>query len=90
MTAKITHDGDVNFANNGDIYGCVQCGKKVGKSPLWVCIYNGGQVFAKSAGTPERDGGYMGFYPVGSTCANQFAQGVLWDLPSLTAEGSAA
>jgi hypothetical protein len=79
MTAKISHNGNLNFANDGDINGCVQCGRKIGKTAKWVCVYNGGSVWAKAEGEAERDGGFMGWFPVGSECAKTFADGVLYE-----------
>ena len=78
MTAKISHNGELNWASEGSIHNCVQCARKIGKTAKWVAVYNGGSVWAKSEGVPVRDGGFMGWFPVGSECAKTFADGVLY------------
>jgi hypothetical protein len=78
-TNLIGHDDDVNWAARGSVNNCVQCGRKTSANAKWVQIYNGGQVFAKSEGIAERNGGWMGWFPVGSECAKQFAAGVLYN-----------
>lgn len=85
MGKKIGHDTDLVFGSNGEMNACALCGKEVGKNPKWVQVYNGGAVWAKSEGEPERDSGYMGWYPVGSECAKKFERGVLY---TLAEEGS--
>lgn len=79
MTALITHNGNLNWAADGSVHDCVQCGRKIGKTAKWVCVANGGSVWAKSEGEPVRDGGFMGWFPVGSECAKTFAAGVLYE-----------
>lgn len=79
QATKISHHGDVNWAAGGSVDDCVQCGRKIGSKAKWVQIYAGGYVWAKSEGECERDGGWMGWFPVGSECAKQFADGVLYE-----------
>jgi hypothetical protein len=76
---KIGHGDDLKWASDGSVQHCVQCGKKIGKSAKWVQVFGGGAVFAKSEGECERDGGWMGWFPVGSECAKSFASGVLYE-----------
>lgn len=57
---------------------CVVCNRKVGESPLWLGVVNGGEVWDYRLGEPDlNDSGYMGHYPVGSECAKKFEEGVL-------------
>lgn len=79
ISKKIGHDGELKWASNGSVSHCVQCGKETGESAKWVQVYGGGVVWAKSEGEPERDGGWMGWFPVGSECAKKFERGVLYE-----------
>jgi hypothetical protein len=67
-----SHKNDRDY---GSLDVCQCCGRKVGNDPLGVIIVSGGFVMcqpADAAGFMEHDGGYMGWYPVGSECAKHF------------------
>ena len=66
---------------------CYVCGRKLGKHPLWFEVINGGDL-REQDGTEydtSKDSGYMGCYPVGSTCANKFAPNILFASPAIDA-----
>lgn len=65
------------------VYGCILCGRKVGKNPWWVEVVEGGYLRAQD-GTEvdeDTDPGYMGFWTVGSECAKKVDPVVLVKLP---------
>jgi hypothetical protein len=77
----LNHNDTIPFGTEDASESCVLCGRKIGASPKWVAAFDGGQIWSAAFGKPDQnDSGYMGFYPVGSsTCAKQFAAGVLFD-----------
>ena len=58
---------------------CFVCGRKLGKNPLYFEVINGGDLRLQDCTEYDRssDNGYMGCYPVGSTCAHKFAPNLL-------------
>lgn len=57
---------------SGALDRCACCGKKLLGKSLWVEVINGGElVVAPGQATDTSDPGYMGFYPVGTTCGRQ-------------------
>lgn len=52
---------------------CYECGKDISSPRYWVELLDGGaRLRLKDEQAPdESDGGYMGFYPVGSDCARK-------------------
>lgn len=85
MINKLQAGDQPNFAEYksnvpAEEYGCVQCGRRVGKNPWYVEIIDGG-VIRLQDGTPAvEDSGYMGCYPVGNECAKSFDKSVLLKL----------
>jgi hypothetical protein len=83
VTSKLIKHGDAfEFKQGfliGSMYHCALCFKPVGNSPLWVEIFQGGSVYSESefGKADVEDRGYMGHYPIGSTCAKKFADGAL-------------
>jgi hypothetical protein len=62
---------------------CVCCGRKTGKNPLGAIIVGGGAFMCRpeDANAFEKyDGGWMGWFPVGSECAKKFPAGYLTTL----------
>lgn len=58
---------------------CVQCGKVVGKNPLYIEIIKGGIIRVQD-GTKydsNSDSGYMGYWAVGVECAKQLDSNLL-------------
>lgn len=60
---------------NGEM-GCIQCGRKIGKSSYWVHASTDGTVLH-----PDDQGDFgtvsQGFFPVGSECAKMFDKAIL-------------
>lgn len=55
---------------------CVCCGKPLRGRWRWVEVINGGSaVIHPSETADQNDGGYMGFFPVGATCAKKLFNG---------------
>lgn len=55
---------------------CACCSKVITGKPYWVEVINGGaDVAAPGLGPDTEDGGYMGFYPVGVSCARKHFPG---------------
>lgn len=85
MATKITAGDSPNFAdpkNNVGFmdYGCVQCGRKVGKNGFWIEVINGGEIRLQDGTEHDiaNDAGYMGCWAVGSECAKMFDPQVLF------------
>jgi hypothetical protein len=75
-----SHKRDYEY---GDLNCCQCCGRTVGKNPLGAIIVGGGGEMcqpADNAAFMQNDGGYMGWYPVGSECAKHFPAGYLTTL----------
>ena len=67
----------------GDSNSCQCCGRKVGANPLGAIIVDGGGKMCRLADAnafEKYDGGWMGWYPVGSECAKKFPAGYLTTL----------
>ena len=66
--------------NQGSMEHCACCGRKLTSEPVFVeVIDGGGQVAAPGLGTDESDSGYMGFFPVGPSCAKRYFRGYTHD-----------
>lgn len=62
--------------NTGSMEHCACCGRKLTAVPLYVEVINGGShVAAPGSGTDTNDPGYMGFFPVGRSCARKYFRG---------------
>ena len=59
---------------------CYVCGRKLGANPLYFEVINGGDLRSQDGTEAIQDAGYMGCYPVGSTCAHKFAPGLLFKI----------
>jgi hypothetical protein len=61
---------------------CYVCGRKLGANPLYFEVINGGDLRLQDGTEYDiaSDRGYMGCYPVGSTCAHKFAPGLLFKM----------
>ena len=71
---KASHAADQEF--------CYVCGRKLGANPLYFEVIEGGDLRLQN-GTEydvQSDAGYMGCFPVGSTCANKFAPNILFKM----------
>jgi hypothetical protein len=57
----------------GDINSCQCCGRKVGANPIGIIVVNGGASLChpEDHKALENDGGYMGWFPIGSECAKR-------------------
>lgn len=56
--------------HQGSMEHCACCGRKITGKPMLVEVIEGGSlVAAPGLGADENDPGYMGFFPVGETCA---------------------
>lgn len=63
-------------SNQGSMEHCACCGRKLTGKPLWVeVIDGGGSIAAPGLGPDTTDGGYMGFFPVGRSCARKHFPG---------------
>lgn len=64
---------------NEDKNCCIQCGRTVGKNPLWIEIIKGGVIREQDGNQYDSsaDAGYMGWFPVGSECAKLFKSSLL-------------
>lgn len=68
---------DFPFADlRGDDY-CAMCNKKLGKVLYGVEVVNGGTIHDLSKGAAIQDGGYLGFFRIGSECAKKFESGLV-------------
>jgi hypothetical protein len=58
-----------------DSYGdlCTECGKKLGKNPLYFEVNTSWEVIVPGSDHANS----QGCFPIGSTCANKFASGLL-------------
>ena len=70
----------MRWAENRDYSGsldhCACCGRKLKGSAMWIEVIDGGATVAAPGLSPDiNDSGYMGFYPVGSTCAKKHFTG---------------
>ena len=75
-----THKHDYYY---GSLDCCQCCGRKVGANPLGAIIVGGGGAMCQREDVnafEKYDGGYMGWYPVGSECAKKFPAGYLTTL----------
>lgn len=61
---KATHSG---------IDLCFECGKALGKNPLYFEVNTGWEIIVP--GSDDKNS--QGCFPIGSTCANKFAPGLL-------------
>ena len=61
---------------------CFVCGRKLGANPLYFEVINGGDLRLQDGTEYDiaNDRGYMGCYPVGSTCAHKFAPNILFHM----------
>jgi len=59
-----------------DITRCAVCDRPVGDYPKYIEVIDGGSsVAAPGLGPDPNDPGYMGFFPVGPTCAKKYFRG---------------
>jgi hypothetical protein len=69
------------WENENHLSNCLECGRPTNNPTALVEIwYGGGEVRPATEGEYldwERDGGYMGKYPIGSECAKKFEAGML-------------
>lgn len=76
MTAAIIPMKWAENLINDDKTRCACCNRIIKGKSLFVEVINGGaDVAAPGLGPDTEDGGYMGFYPVGVTCANHHFKG---------------
>lgn len=55
---------------------CAACGRKLKDNPVFVEVIDGGdQVAAPGSNPDQNDPGYMGFFPVGPSCAKKYFRG---------------
>ena len=59
-----------------EIEFCFVCGRKLGANPIYFEVINGGELREQDGTQAIQDGGYMGYFPVGSECAKKFAPNV--------------
>ena len=52
---------------------CTECGKKLGKNPLYFEVNTSWEIIVPGSD----DANTQGCFPIGSTCANKFAPGLL-------------
>ena len=65
-----------NPSHPGSMLHCACCGKKLAGKPLYVEVINGGADVAAPGLWPDTsDAGYMGFFPVGRSCARKHFSG---------------
>ena len=65
---------------NGSMEHCACCGRKLTGKPQYVeVIAGGGQVAAPGLDPDQSDPGYMGFFPVGASCAKKHFRGFTYD-----------
>lgn len=61
---------------NGSMEHCACCGRKLRSPPVYVEVISGGSLIAAPGLDPDQnDSGYMGFFPVGRSCANKHFRG---------------
>jgi hypothetical protein len=79
MSTKITHGTEIETGEEWDLHCCILCDRPVGANPLYVHLVGGG-VTVQAANSDEafEQGGDMGYWAVGATCAKKFAEGVLF------------
>jgi hypothetical protein len=53
---------------------CFCCGRKLGANPLYMHVNTGWEIIARNAENEDS----QGCFPIGSTCANKFADGILF------------
>ena len=69
---------DKGFA--GSMEHCACCGRKLTSKPMFVEVINGGSdVAAPGLGPDTNDSGYMGYFPVGRTCARKHFPGFAFE-----------
>ncbi len=72
---------DRNSDRAGADMPCAICGKGIRENSQdlcgWAQVVDGGARFARLDETVTQDGGYMGWHPVGPTCARKFPPGYL-------------
>jgi len=62
--------------HQGSMEHCACCGKKLTGPAVYVEVIDGGlSVAAPGLGPDTNDAGYMGFFPVGKTCAKKHFRG---------------
>lgn len=62
--------------NTGSMEHCACCGRKLTGKPMFVEVIDGGaSVAAPGLGPDTSDPGYMGFFPVGRSCAKKHFPG---------------
>lgn len=67
---------------NGSQEHCSCCGRKLTGDPLFVEVIDGGaSVAVPGLGPDESDPGYMGFFPVGKSCARKHFAGFTHKMP---------
>lgn len=61
---------------------CYVCGRKLGANPLFFEVINGGDLRLQDGTEYDiaSDNGYMGCFPVGTTCAHKFAPNILFKM----------
>ena len=71
---KLRHGDPMPFSEDSTDTNCALCGRPVGEFPAyWAEVADGGRVWDRTiAGEPKMDGGYMGWWPVGSECRKRF------------------
>jgi hypothetical protein len=70
MTKKI---GLGDYIKSMESSNCCNCGKKVGKNPLWIHLSISGQILNPNEESPKS----QGFFPIGSVCAKDFESEIL-------------
>lgn len=63
-----------SLATNQEL--CFECGRKLGKNPLYFEVNTSWQIIAKGS---DRENS-QGCFPVGASCANKFEDGLLFRL----------
>lgn len=62
--------------HTGSMEHCACCGRKLTGKPMLVEVIDGGSsVAAPGLGPDTNDPGYMGYFPVGRTCARKHFPG---------------
>ena len=78
MATKYHHMDEVTVGDLWETSYCIICDRPVGNAPLAVHFVDGGTtIWAANVDGYTDNGGDMGWWPGGSTCANRFAPGVL-------------
>jgi len=65
---------------SGSTEHCACCGRRLTGRPVYVeVIDGGGQVAAPGLDPDQADAGYMGFFPIGRSCAKKHFRGFTHD-----------